>query len=167
MVCLIPFLETAQNGNRVFDTGFTDINLLETAFERRILFDVFAILVERRGPDQTKFTACEHRFEHVGGCYGTFSAARTHQGVKFIYEGDDATVRLINFFQHCLEAFLKLAAILGSRDECREVERDDFLALEAVGDIAGDNALGEALDDGGLSNARFTNENGVVLCSAG
>jgi hypothetical protein len=86
--------------------------------------------------------------------------------VKFINEGDDATVRLINFFQHCLEAFLKLAAKLGPRDESREVERDDLLALETVGNVTSDNALCEALDDSGFADARFANENGVVLGSA-
>jgi hypothetical protein len=50
VVCLIPLLKTAQNRNSVFDAGLADINLLETAFERRILFDVLAVFFKGSSP---------------------------------------------------------------------------------------------------------------------
>jgi hypothetical protein len=47
-----------------------------------------------------------------------------------------------------------------------QVERDDALVLEALGDVAGDDALGEALDDGGLADAGLADEHRVVLGAA-
>ena len=43
----------------------------------------------------------------------------------------------------------------------------DALVLERLGDVALDDALGEALDDRGLADARLADEHGVVLGAAG
>ena len=40
---------------------------------------------------------------------------------------------------------------------------DDALVLEALGHVAADDALGQALDDGGLADARLADEDRVVL----
>ena len=52
---------------------------------------------------------------------------------------------------------------LAPGDERAEVERDDALVLEALGHVAAHDALGEALDDGGLADARLADEHRVVL----
>jgi ATP-dependent Clp protease ATP-binding subunit ClpB len=57
MVNLVAFLQAAQNRYRVFDGRLVDEHLLETAFQRRILFDVFAVLVERRRSHAMKLAA--------------------------------------------------------------------------------------------------------------
>src|SRR5438034_9657047 len=44
-----------------------------------------------------------------------------------------------------------------------DVEGDELLALEPLGDVARDDALRESLDDGGLADARLADEHGVVL----
>ena len=44
-----------------------------------------------------------------------------------------------------------------------DVERDHALAGEALGDVAGDDPLGEALDDGRLARARLADQDRVVL----
>ena len=71
-----------------------------------------------------------------------------------------------NFLQHGLQAFLELAAVLGSRDERAHVERDDLLVLETLRDVLPDDALREALDNSGLADAWFADENGIVLRAA-
>ena len=48
-------------------------------------------------------------------------------------------------------------------EERADVERPDPPALEPLGDVARDDALGETLDDGGLADARVADEDGVVL----
>ena len=44
---LIAFLQAAQDGNRVLNVRLTHENNLETAFERRILLNIFAVFVQR------------------------------------------------------------------------------------------------------------------------
>ena len=62
-----------------------------------------------------------------------------------------------------LEPLLELAAVLRAGHHRAEVERDQRLAAQALGDVARDDALGEPLDDGGLADSGVTDEDGVVL----
>ena len=52
VVRLVTLLQTTQDRNRVFHARFADEDLLEAAFQCRILFDVLSIFVERGRTDQ-------------------------------------------------------------------------------------------------------------------
>src|SRR6185436_425405 len=62
-----------------------------------------------------------------------------------------------------LQALLELSAVLRAGDERAHVERDDALVLQPLRHIATDDAARETFDDGGLSNTRFADEDGIVL----
>ena len=68
-----------------------------------------------------------------------------------------------DLLEHGLETVLELAAVLGARDEGAEVEREDALLLERLGDVAGGDAQRDALGDGRLSDSGVADEHGVVL----
>jgi hypothetical protein len=85
--------------------------------------------------------------------------------VELIDEQDDLGAGL-GLIQDLLEALLELTAVLGAGDDGGEVEHDEALALEHLGDFLGDDALGQALGDGGFANAGLTDEHGVVLGAA-
>ena len=65
--------------------------------------------------------------------------------------------------EHGLEAFLELAAVLGPGDQRAHVQGDDALALQALRHVLLDDALGQALDDGGFADAGFADQHRVVL----
>src|SRR5690606_4326930 len=88
-----------------------------------------------------------------------------HERVEFINERDNFPVGLLDLLENGLHALFELTPVLRSGDEGRNVERDEFLTFERLGDIARDNPLSESLDDGGLTDTRLTDEDGVVLCS--
>ena len=69
--------------------------------------------------------------------------------------------------QDGLEPLLELAAVLGAGHHRGQVERDQPLAAQRLGHVAGDDALGEALDDGGLADAGLADQHRVVLGAAG
>jgi len=56
--------------------------------------------------------------------------------------------------------------VLGPREDGPDVERHQALALQALGHVAGDDALRQPLHDGGLADARLADEHGVVLGAA-
>jgi hypothetical protein len=167
VVGLVAFLEPAQDRDRVLNARLADEHLLEAALEGGILLDVFAVLVEGRCADQAQLTAREHGLEHVGCRDGTLPAARSHEGVEFVDEGDDLTVCVVDLLEHRLEPLLEFAAVLRAGDERGEVEGHQPFALERIGHVSGDDALGEAFDHCGLSDAWLTDEHRVVLGSAG
>src|SRR5581483_9823451 len=72
MMHFVTLLQPTQNRNGVFHVGLADEDDLETAFERGILLDVLAILIERGGADRAQFAASESRLQHVGGVNGAF-----------------------------------------------------------------------------------------------
>ena len=62
-----------------------------------------------------------------------------------------------------LEALLELAAVLGAGHERADVQGQHALVGERLGDVAADDAVRQALGDGGLADARLADERGVVL----
>lgn len=82
---------------------------------------------------------------------------------SFVDEGDDLPVALLDLGEDGLQPFLELTAVFGARDHRAEVERDEPLVPQGLGDVTLDDALGEPLDDGGLADAGLADEYGVVL----
>jgi hypothetical protein len=92
---------------------------------------------------------------------------RADDGVQLVDEGDDLPVGFLDLLQHRLEPLLELAAVLRAGDHRAEVERHEPLALQRFGHVTGDDALGEALDDGGLADAGLADQHRVVLGAPG
>ena len=162
---LVALLETAQDADRILDIGLVDDDRLEAPLQGGILLDMFAILIEGGGAHHVQFATGEHRFEHVPGVHGPFGGTGTNHGVQFVDEEDDI-LTLLNLFQHRLEALFELPTILRPGDEGAEVEGHHLAIFERFGHIAAHNSLGQPLDDGGLADARFADQDGVVLGAA-
>ena len=68
-----------------------------------------------------------------------------------------------DLLEHGLQAVLELAAVLRAGDQRADVERDHAAVAQRLGHVAGDDPLGEALDDRGLADAGLADQHGVVL----
>ena len=163
MVDLVALLEPAQDRDRVGDGGLADHHRLEAPLERGVLLDVLAVLVERRRADRAQFAAREHRLEQVGGVDGAFGGARADDRVQLVEEQDHAALRLGDLLEHRLQPVLELAAVLRAGDQRADVERDHAPVAQRLGHVAGDDPLGEALDDRRLADAGLADQHGVVL----
>ena len=80
-----------------------------------------------------------------------------------LVDEEDRVLGPFDLVHHRLDAFFKLTAIFRSGDHHRQVEDDDPLVAQQLGDFPADDHLSEAFDDGGLADARFTQQHGVVL----
>ena len=160
--------DAAQDGHGVLDAGLTDEDLLEAALQGGVLLDVLAVLVQGGGAHHAQLASGQHGLEHVAGVHGALGAAtRTDDGVQLVDEGDDLAVGVLDLLEDGLEALLELAAVLGAGHHPGQVQGDEALAAQGLGDVAGHDALGQALDDGGLTDAGLTDENRVVLGASG
>ena len=126
---------------------------------------MLAIFVERGGADGLELPPCQHWLEDRGSINRAFSSARTNEGVDLIDEEHDVAAG-VDFLEDLLEAFLKITAIARSGHEGAKIEGVDLLVLESLGHIATDNVLGKPFDDGGLADARLTDQDWVVLGAA-
>ena len=160
---LVALAQPAQDRDRVLDRRLVHGQRLEPPLERRVLFDVLAVLGESGRPDAVQLTAGEHRLQHVARVHRALRRTGPHDGVQLVDEHDDPALRALDLREHGLEALLELAAVLRARDQQAQVEREDRLVLQPLGDVAAHDALGEALHDRGLADARVADQDRVVL----
>ena len=163
---LVALLEAAQDADRVLDARLADEDGLEAAREGGVLLDVLAVLVERRGADRAELATRQHRLEQVGRVDCAFGGAGTDDRVKLVDEQDELPLGCGDLAEQGLEALLELATELGAGQEGTHIERPDAAAAQALRHVAGDDALGEALRDRGLADARVADQDGVVLGAA-
>jgi hypothetical protein len=126
---------------------------------------VLAVLVERGGADGLQLTAGEHRLEDRRRVDRAFGRTGTDERVQLVDEQDDVAAGA-DLLQHLLQALLEVAAVARAGDERAEVERVELLGVQRLGHVAVDDALREALDDGGLADAGLTDQHRVVLGAA-
>src|SRR5205814_6506302 len=124
----------------------------EAALESGVALEVLAVLVERRRADRLELAAGQRRLQNRSRVDRALGGARADQVMELVDEEDDVAA-LGDLLHHLLEALLELAAVLGTGDQGREVERVDLLALQELGHLVAGDARGKALDDGGLPDA--------------
>ena len=86
--------------------------------------------------------------------------------MDLVDEGDDLAVRVLDFVEHALQALLELTTVLRAGHHGAQVKGDELLALQGGGHVARHDTLGQALHDGGLADARLTDQHRVVLGTA-
>src|SRR5687768_3772326 len=165
MVDLVALAQAAQNRDRVLDGRLTDKHRLETPLQSGILLDVLPILVERRGADRVEFAAGQHRLEHLRRVHRALGGTGSDNGVELVDEQDDLTLGFRDLLQDRLQALLELASILGAGDQRSHIESKNLLVLQAFRHIPADDALRQALDDGGLADTWLTDQYRVVFCA--
>ena len=155
--------QAAEDGDRVLDARLLHEYGLEAALQRRVLLDVLPVLVKRRGPDAVELPPGEHGLEQVAGVHRAVDLAGPDDQVQLVDEEDHAAVRLLDLVQHGLQALLELPPVLGAGDKRAHVEREHRAFLQALGHVAAEYPLGEALDDRRLADAGLADQDRVVL----
>src|SRR5690348_15076916 len=85
--------------------------------------------------------------------------------MQFVNEQDDVRL-LADLFEDLLDALLELATEHRASDYAAHAHRDDTRVAQGCGHVALSDAAGDALDDGGLADARLANQHRVVLLAA-
>src|SRR5689334_18820425 len=165
VVRLVAVAQAAQDLHGVVDRRLVDADLLEAPLERRVALEVLAVLVGRGGADRLQLASRQCRLEDRGRVDRALGGARADEVVQLVDEQDDVAA-LGDLLHHLLEALLELAAVLRAGDERGQVERVDLRVLQQLRHLAVGDARREALDDGGLADARLADEDRVVLGAA-
>ena len=83
--------------------------------------------------------------------------------MQFVDEQDDAPFLLGQRIEHGFQPLLEISPEFGPGQQRAEVQRQNALVLEALGYLAIDHTLGQALDDCRLADTGLTDEHRVVL----
>ena len=166
VVGLVAVPQALQDLDGVGQRRLLHLDRLEPAFQGGVLLQVLAVLVQRGGPDRLQLAPGQHRLQDRGGVDGPLGRAGPHQGVQLVDEQDDVAPGA-DLLQHLLQALFEVAPVAGPGHQGAEVQGVQLLAPQGLGHVAGDDALGQALDDGRLAHARLADEHRVVLGAPG
>lgn len=158
--------ESAHHGDGFGDVGFFNFDDLKAAGESSIAFEVFFEFGPGSGGDGSQFTACEGWFEEVGGIALSGLTTSTDQRVSFVYEQDNGSDGLVNFFDDAFESIFEFAFDASTGLEEAEVESANGDVLEGLRDVTVSNPEGETFDDSGFADAGFAGEDGVILSAS-
>ena len=167
VVLFVFVLQAAQDRDGVLDRRLGDEDRLEPPRQRRVLFDVLAIFVQRGRADAMQFAARQRGLQQIGRIHRAVGLAGADQRVHLVDEQDDGALGRGDFLQHGFQPLLELAAVFRARDQRAHIERQQFLVLEALRHVAIENPQREAFDDRGLADAGLADQDGIVLGAAG
>ena len=159
--------QSAQDGDRIFDGRFANIDLLKASFQRGILFDVFLVFVKRGRAHTAQFAAGQRGLQHVRSIDGAFGRAGADQRVKLVNEKNDLTLGAFNLFQNRLQTIFKLATVFGAGEHRSQIETHQSFVAQRLRHVAGNDPLRQAFDDRGLAHAGLTDKHGIVFGAPG
>ena len=85
--------------------------------------------------------------------------------MELVDEEEDVAI-LLDLIHDRFDPLFELAAVFCAGDHERQIERDQFFLAQIVGNFSSDDRLGKPFDNRCFSNARFSDENGVVFAAA-
>ena len=106
-------------------------------------------------PHGVEFPPGQRRFQKVGGIGGSLGGSGPHQGVEFVDEKDYPSLRFGNFLDDRLQTLLVLSLKLCPGNEGPQVQGKEFLFLQGVWNISGNDASGQSFGDGSLPHSGF------------
>ncbi len=163
----ITLFQAAQNGYGVLHVGLVDHNGLKAPFQRRVLFNIFAVLVKRGRAYAVQLSARQKGLQEVARVHCPVAFACADNGVQLVDKQNNSALALLDFVEHCLQTLLELSAKLRAGNQRTHVKREDGLVLEPFGNVASDYAQCQTFRNGGFAYARLAYEHGIVFGFAG
>ena len=163
VIDFVALLEASEYRYCVLDGGFVDHNGLETALKSGVLFNIFAVFVERSCADAVQLAPCKHGLQKVTCVHAALGLACADYCVQLIDEEQYPALGFLYLFEHSLESLFKLAAVLCAGDKRTHIKAENSLVFKSLGHIAAYYSLRETLGDSGLADAGLADKHGVVL----
>ena len=166
VVLLVGGFQAAQDFHRILDRGFVHVDFLEAPHQSAVFLEIVAELFIGGRADAAQRALGQSRFQQVGGIHrAAGGGAGADDGVDFVDEQDRAG-RVLHLGDDRLQPFLEIAAIARAGQQRAHVEREDGAVQQHFRHFAIDDALGQALGDGGFADAGIAHIKRVVLGAA-
>jgi hypothetical protein len=115
--------------------------------------------------DAAELARLERRLDQIGGVHrAVLGRACADHRVDLVDE-EDGVGPLLQLVEDPLQPLFEVTAELGAGQETAHVQGVDHRVLEDLGDLLVDDPQRQALGDGGLANAGFTDQKRVVLAA--
>ena len=151
--------------NSFFLAWFFDFDGLEATLKSGILFNIFAILIERGRAHTLQFTSTKRGLDNVGSIHRAFSGTGSDNRMQLV-DKQNHVLTAPDFVHDSFDALFKLPTVFRPRHHERQVESDHFFIAQNFGHIARSNLLRQTFDNGCLAHARFTKQHRIILSAA-
>src|SRR5690606_3858572 len=135
----------AQYRGCIVQAGLQYVHGLEPPLKRRVPLDMLLVLLKSGRADNMQVAAGKRGLKHVARIHGALGGAGAYHGVYLVDKEYYLAFGALYLLHYRLKPLLKLAAVLGARNKRAEVKRHQVLLAQALGAVAGGNALGQAL----------------------
>ena len=159
---LIPRSQAFKNCGGLLRSGLAHEHGRKAPFERRIIFNVFAVFFNCGGAYYAKLAPCKRGLHYVRGVNAAFARAGADYRMDLIYEEYYPAV-FPKLIHERLQALLEFAAVFRSGYHGSEIERKDPHSGYGLRHVSFRNALRDALRYCGLAHARLAYKDGIVL----
>ena len=167
MELIVFILQALQDSDSLLLGRFLDVNLLESAHDALALSHVAVELLIGGGTNESDVASLQILLEHIGSIRSAIRATTGTYHIMNLINVDDGVAFLHGSFHHHLDALFKVATILGTGKHLSHIHTVNACALEALGYLILVDELGETINQGGLTYARFTDMKRIVLlCTA-
>ena len=141
------------------------IDRLEAAFQCSVFFKMLPVLVQRGCTNDLHFALCQSRLQDIGCIDGAFCSAGTDHGMDLIHEEDDLAI-FLHFIDHAFHALFKITTVFRTCNHCRKIQGKDPLSGNRSYDLACHDLLRQSFSNTRLTNAWFSDQTWIVLCSS-
>ena len=167
VIYFVALLKATQYGNGILYRRLINHNRLETPLQGRILLYILSVFIQGGGAYTVQLASCQHGFEHIACIKSSVGLACAYYGMQLIYKEDYLTVTLLYLFKHGFKTLLKLAPVLGSRNQSTHVQAKDLLIFKSARNIAAHYTLRQTFYYGSFTYTGLADEHGVVLGLSG
>ena len=102
---------------------------------------MLAVLIQGGGTDGLQLTASQHRLQNGGRIDSTLCGTGPDKGVNLVDKQDNVAASA-NLLEHFLEAFLKVTAVPGARNQRAQIQGVQVLIFKSFGYVTMHNSLG-------------------------
>ena len=160
---IIFILQTLEDFDCLLLGRFLDINLLEPAHDALALSHVAVEFLIGGGTDEPDIACLQVLLQHIGSIRSAIRATTGTYHIMNLIDIDDGVAFLGGSLHHHLDAFLKVAAILGTGKHLSHIHTVDAGSLETIRNLILIDEFGEAINQGGLAYTRLTDVKRIVL----
>ncbi len=159
-------LQPLENFDRILGRRLVDVDFLEPAHQRAVLFEILPVFLVRRGADAAQRARRERGLQQIRCVHrAARSGAGADHRVDLVDEHDRVRIGL-ELLDDLLQPLLEIAAIARAGQQRAHIEREDGRALQDFRHVAERDAARQPLGDRGLADARLADEQRIVLLPA-
>src|SRR5262249_28340621 len=107
-------------------------------------------------------TTCKSGLEDISSINSAFRGTSTNQSMHLV-DKDDTVAAVTNFLNDLLQTLFKLTTVLRASHQRANIEGQQALASQRLGNFPSHKALSQPINDSGFSDARLTNKSGIVF----